>query len=345
MKEKILIAPLDWGLGHATRSVPVINQYLEAGHEVVLAASGRSASFLRQYYPDLQLLDDIPSYGITYQGNGSFLFQIARQVPHILKTIRMENAWLRKTIDREKIQCVISDNRYGLYSERIPCHFITHQLFIKGPRLVSPLARNFVRQCVSRFSKCWVPDFEGDKNLTGELSHGKLFSENISYIGPLSRFAAVPKIHDSTDGPNSYVFIAIISGPEPQRTLLEVCLEKIFIQLGKPALIICGQPELSLKNQQGLIHKVPHLNDQELACAVRNSKMIVCRSGYSTLMDLHALSRKALLIPTPGQTEQEYLAQHFGSKFGFAACEQKKLSHHLFQTLFNSGTLDNEFKI
>jgi len=342
LKERILIAPLDWGLGHATRCVPIIHRQLDAGHEVMLAACGIGAAFFRKQFSGLTLLEDIPSYGISYQDKGSFVWQLVKQVPHIFYVVKAENLWLKKVIDREKITQVISDNRYGLHSDSITCFFITHQLFIKGPMVTVPVIKNLVKKYVVKYNECWVPDFEGEKNLSGELSHGKLFTDNVKYIGPLSRFE-----HSMKPTQNQlemkYDFLALISGPEPQRTLLENQLEEIFKSIGKPALMICGRPQDSSQQQNGCVRKVSHLNDDEFVRAIDESKMIICRSGYSTLMDLYALKRKALLIPTPGQTEQEYLGKYFAEKFGFATMSQKDVSVKALKSISDSNLLSTEF--
>jgi uncharacterized protein (TIGR00661 family) len=300
----VLVAPLDWGLGHATRCIPIIRGLLEQGLTVILAAEGAQANLLQQEFPALTCLP-LPGYRVVYSQTGAGLgFTMLRQTPRLMRVIREEHEWLDSVIDEHGIDLVISDNRYGLYSKKIPCVFITHQLTIKAPfRWLEKLLRQINYRYINRFTVCWVPDAEGPDNLAGKLSHPKKLPRiPVRYIGLLARFQRQEK-------PKEYDFCILLSGPEPQRTLLEEMIVpglagihgKIVLVRGKP-----GSTENIAAPEQVTVFN--HLNTQELQELVQKSRFIVSRSGYTTVMELVSLGKKAILIPTPGQTEQEYLA-------------------------------------
>jgi uncharacterized protein (TIGR00661 family) len=300
----VLVAPLDWGLGHATRCIPIIRGLLEQGLNVILAAEGAQATLLLEEFPALTCLP-LPGYRVAYSQTGPGLgFTMMRQAPRLLRVIRQEHEWLNSVIDGHGIDLVISDNRYGLHSKKVPCVFITHQLTIKAPfRWLEKLLRQINYRYINRFTTCWVPDAEGPDNLAGKLSHPKKLPRiPIRYIGLLARF-------QRKELPKEYDFCILLSGPEPQRTLLEEMIVpglagingKIALVRGKP-----GSTEIIAAPQQVTVFN--HLNTQELQELVQKSRFIVSRSGYTTVMELVSLGKKAILIPTPGQTEQEYLA-------------------------------------
>lgn len=304
-KRRVLIAPLDWGLGHATRCIPIIRMFEKQGWEVVLAADGAGAFLLRQEFPHIEVLA-LRGYKVAYsRSKWALPFKIALQVPKILSVIKTENAWLQQAIDKHRIDLVISDNRYGLYTDKVPCIFITHQLNIKAPfRWMESRIRQLNYKYISRFTECWVPDTETD-SLAGELSHlTALHPFPLRYIGPLSRFkkqmAAI-----------RYKYAFVISGPEPQRSLFEKKILKDIAQLKDDVLIIRGKPgdeqALSLQHNATALN---HLTGEALEKALNSAEYIVSRPGYTTVMEIAALQKRSVLVPTPGQTEQEYLAKY-----------------------------------
>lgn len=331
-QKKILIAPLDWGIGHAARCIPIIKNKLRDGHEVFLASNGRSEAFLQSHFPELPFIDDIPDYAITYSRSGMFMAHLAKQIPHILRTIKNEHKWLEAVISKHKIDEVISDNRYGLYSSNIPSSIITHQLFPIGPALLSSFAHREIKKYISNFDKCLIPDFEHEEiSLSGKLSHGNI-PGNAHYIGTLSRFDALVNEHID-DQMMSCDYLIILSGPEPQRTKFEDLMTHIFSGKTDQVCIVGGKPEQHQIIQKNNIRIFPNLSDSLMKSAIQQSKNIITRSGYSTLMDLHALGRQALLIPTPGQTEQEYLAERHSAKFGFLFLNQKEITYSKIQEI------------
>ncbi|MDD2793355.1 MAG: glycosyltransferase [Sediminibacterium sp.] len=303
-KHKVLVAPLDWGLGHATRCIPIIQALLSQEHEVVIGAEKGQAALLQQEFPQLKIIP-LSGYRVRYsRSKALFAMKLLTQLPGIYAAIRQEHQWLKKIIEAEKITCVVSDNRYGLYHTSIPCFLITHQLTIKAP---FPWAEHILRSInyrfINRFNACWVPDMAPAPGIAGVLSHPPLMpSVPVQYINLLSRFT---KEHL----PEKYDLCVLLSGPEPQRSLLE---EKILSQLnGVEAriLLVRGRPEeATLPVVPEQVTVVNHLPGKALGTAIQESALVISRSGYTTVMELLSLEKKMILIPTPGQTEQEYLS-------------------------------------
>jgi len=314
LKPRILVAPLDWGLGHATRCIPVIRELITKNCEVLLACSGQHEALLKQEFPDLVYIP-LPGYNIHYgKTKWEFYGKLLLQIPKILDAIHKENEWIETAIDQYQLDAVIADNRYGLYSDRIPSVFITHQLRIQtslGEKADSFLQK-FNYHFVDEFSACWVPDTEDPFwNLSGSLSHPERKPAiPVHYIGPLTRFDPQPAIDA-----NKHLLV-MLSGPEPQRTVLEETLLSQLRSYNGPVLIVRGLPGETDPPPAAPAHFtiVNHLPARALEAAIREASLVISRCGYSTVMDLVALQKKSILIPTPGQTEQEYLAQHLTEK-------------------------------
>lgn len=298
--KRVLVAPLNWGLGHATRCIPIINKLLQNGFEVILASDGRSLQLLQIEFPKLQTIE-LPAYDISYATH-SMIFNIAYQIPKILFAIWKENSFVKKVVKKEKIDIIISDNRFGCKTLQTKNIFITHQLNIIIPFKPLEWVVNKINQLkINQFDECWVPDFKGENNLAGRLSKSDRV-KNVKYVGTLSRF-------EKKNLPKEYDILVILSGPEPQRTNLEKIIKEKLKGLNKKCLIIQGctdKEEIIELNEQ--IKIVSYLNSTDLNEAILYSELVICRSGYSSIMDLIKLHKKAILVPTPGQTEQEYLA-------------------------------------
>jgi len=321
-KKKILIAPLDWGLGHAARCVPIIND-LKKNHEIVLAGSGRVKSFLNLAFPNLEFID-FEGYNISYPDKGSMAIKMMLQMPKVLGRIKEEQKELQELIKTHSIDVVISDNRFGLHSDLIPTVYITHQIHIQAPGVLEDRLFKMHKKYIDRFDQCWIPDHAEVPNLSGALSHG-IGLDHAKFIGPLSRLKKVEtKI--------IYDYCALISGPEPQRTKFEEHIRSCFIGKKESLLILSGKPEEEAVVTHHNITTISHANDSELARLVSSSAKVIARPGYSTLMDLSALGSKAIFIPTPGQTEQEYLAKFHFEQNQIPIIEQKKLTFERITT-------------
>lgn len=317
-RKRVLVAPLDWGLGHATRCISIIYELLKLDCIVIIAASGPTEILLKNEFPELIFLP-LKGYNVQYSKKKSWLaLTIFFQIPSIITTIFYEYRWLKKIVKEKDIDLIISDNRFGLYHATIPSVYITHQLLIKtGGRFTENIAQQIHFHFIKKYTQCWVPDVEGNNNLAGELSHPKKHPGNIKYIGPLSRFEkkAIEK---------KYNLLIIISGPEPQRSIFEKLLFNQLRQYTGRVLLVRGLPgEGSIDQQKNILIK-DHLPANELSEAIQGSKLVIARSGYTTVMDLIKLQQPAVLIPTPGQTEQEYLAQHLAEQKIFYTIEQDK---------------------
>lgn len=319
-QKRILVAPLDWGLGHAARCIPLILHLLARGVKVLVAADNRPLALLkaelREY--DIEFLR-FPGYNINYPVKGSMGLKMLRSAPRILRGIREEHSTLRELIKRHNIQAVISDNRFGLWTKEVPCIFITHQLMIKSPfgeKLLHMLNSGYI----GRYDECWIPDMEGDDNFSGDLSHKYPLPVNAHYVGLLTRFE-----NHAGNAPLRHLYdvVAIISGPEPQRSLFAELVTRQAKNASLRALIVGGTPERGMdKTFSGSIVTVSHLDTGELHNAILSAPVVLSRPGYSTVMDLAALGRKAIFVPTPGQTEQEYLGGLLMKK-GIAYCVEQ----------------------
>ena len=326
---RILISPLDWGLGHATRCIPLIHSFLQNGCKVYVACNATQQHLLKKEFSDVCFLP-LAGYNIRYASSKRwFAAKILQQIPKIISAIRREHKWLQNAVKEHQIDMVISDNRFGFYHKTIPSVFITHQLLIQTPNAtLSRWVQKINYQFINRFGECWVPDYKEDMNLAGILSHPKrLPSTPVTYIGPLSRLT---KQENET---KEYKWLILLSGPEPQRTLLENVLIEEFIKRPEKVLLIRGLPSnedvLSLPAQFSVFN---HLPTEQLNKILAQSEFIICRSGYTTVMELISLQKKALLIPTPGQTEQEYLAVHlFKQHWCFCCPTTKELPQSLEQ--------------
>ena len=307
-KKKILFACMDWGLGHATRSIPLIRKFQKEGHEIILASAGPALAFWKNYFPELSILEK-PAYNIRYSINFSVSAMLFFQSLSFMKTIRKENKWLDEMQSKHQFHDVYSDNCYGLYNQKLHSTIITHQLMVKCPKIFNFLEKplhNKILSFTNKFDKVLIPDYKGEGNLSGDLSHKYPVPENAIFIGPLSRFEQ----RENEFKEKEYEFCAILSGPEPLRTDLENQCIELFQKTEKKCLIIRGLPVNGDPLLVDGLDIYNHLNDEEFRKKVVGSDKIICRSGYSTIMDLYALHKRAIFIPTPGQTEQEYLAKY-----------------------------------
>jgi UDP:flavonoid glycosyltransferase YjiC (YdhE family) len=319
-KPRILVAPLDWGLGHATRCIPIIRQLLQEGADVLLAAGGPTAQLLQVEFPALEIIP-LQGYRVRYASTRTgMFFALLSQVPRILRVIYYEHRWLKSVVKKHAISAVLSDNRFGLYHAKIPCVFITHQLQIKSPlgKWTESWLRRFNFRYINRFSECWVPDLPGTTNLAGDLSHPeKQPAIPVFYIGPLSRL--LPLNIPEKEG---HVLI-LLSGPEPQRSLLE---NKVLDDLARypgTATLVRGLPgSVTLIPSSNQIRIYNHLPAKALNEEMQAASLVISRCGYSTVMDLVNMKKKSVLIPTPGQTEQEYLAGYL-TAMHIAYCKEQ----------------------
>lgn len=318
---RILICPLDWGLGHAARCVPIIHALRRAGAIPVMAADAAPLELLQKEFPDGEFLR-FPGVTVSYPSSGANMFwSMLRQSPALLAGTRQEQRFVEKAVKEHNIQGLISDNRFGAYSRHLPSVYITHQIHIQtGNGFTDALARMQHARYMKNYHRVWIPDQKGEQNISGKLSHGKHIPKHATYIGLLSRFSAMPA------GETKYDVAIILSGPEPQRSLLE---DKFLRQLEafpeKKFMLVRGKndPLETTFPQLSVLPLATHADIQQVyASAVR----VVCRSGYSSVMEMVSAGRSAWLVPTPGQTEQEYLARYLNGKYAFKQVRQEHFS-------------------
>ena len=316
---KILVAPLNWGLGHASRCVPLVQRFLDEGHEVVLGGDGESLTLLRKHFPKLRYTYLAP-LNLRYGKGKSQVWSVFKALPKIIVWAMKDHEMLKALLREEHFDQVISDNRFGFYCKLVECVYITHQLHIMFPRgwkWLEGLASRLHARVYAHYNKVWVPDYQNlEKSLAGELSHPSNFKFSaIEYIGPLSRFSdyqnSVKTPYKLCNTSERFFIVAVLSGLEPHRTFLEQEIRARYQNSEEQVLIVQGlmnRPNTKMK--RGNITTVPYLDDNVLSQALVNAGHIIARSGYSTIMDLEALGvmDKAELIPTPGQPEQEYLS-------------------------------------
>lgn len=321
MKPVVLVAPLDWGLGHATRCIPLIHFLANNGYEVLVAAEGKQKLILAEAFPAVTCIN-LQGYRLQYGKNGLHtLVKILAQVPKILQAIKHEHRWLTQLLSTRRIAAVISDNRYGLYNADIPCYFITHQLHIHTPfgDLVNRLLQRLHYRFIEKFTACWIPDYAGPVNLAGALSHPRHLPANpVHYVGALSRL-------QQQVAANNNSLVVLLSGPEPQRTLFEQIVLKQLATYEGRAVVVRGLPDVqeslpAFKN----VTIYNHLPAATLNTLISGAHIILSRSGYSTIMDVIPLKKKCIFVPTPGQTEQQYLAAYLAQKNVCVAVSQSR---------------------
>ncbi len=319
----MLISPLDWGLGHTTRCIPLIENLLANGHEVTVALSYPHSKIIQTQFPNIEILE-LEGYNIKYPKNGKFFaLKIAQQIPRLLLKNRKERTWLQQLLKNRSFDLLISDNRYSFRDKNIQSVIITHQLEIQtGYRFLNGMARKIIYRYLNQFDACWVPDFEGETNLAGRLSHPSIKPQvPVYYLGPLTRFQ--PQENENM----VYDLMVMISGPEPQRSRFEQDVLSQLATTTKKTLVVRGLPgdEHIIKPFNSMLEIHNHLDRHEMMRAILQSKKILCRSGYSTIMDLYAFGKDVIMVPTPGQSEQQYLAEYLDGKFGFRKATKNNL--------------------
>ena len=319
--KNILVAPLDWGTGHTARCVPVIRYLQELGHRVIVAGNEWQRTFIKASFDHIDVAE-LEGYNVTYSKWNRFgQIGVLSQLPGLQRVIGAEHNWLKRAVKEWQIDGIISDNRYGLYHSDVPCVIMTHQI-----RVMTGMG-NFMDRAIQKihyryldhFNETWIADNVVPPGLGGSLSHSEVIPVRSKYVGLLSQFDSAAKANE-TDGS----LLILLSGPEPLRSELSRILWQQVQQYSGKVVFIDGSDRVTppgnipphITYHKWLAHK-------ELAPLLSAAGMVICRSGYSTLMDLVALGKKAILIPTPGQTEQEYLGRQLHEQGIFYSSKQK----------------------
>lgn len=312
---------------------------IEHDFEPVIASDGAALKFLIKEFPQLKAFE-LPSYNISYPKNAnSFKLKFIKDSPYLLKTIKKEKKIIETLVETENISGIISDNRFGVRDKHIPSVFITHQLRVLSGN-TTWLSSKVHQKIISKYNECWIPDHIGTDNLSGDLGHteGLLFS--VKYLGPLSRFK-------KNDIKTKYNLLVLLSGPEPQRSFLEKKLLDELKHYKGSVLFIKGKIEPE-QQKEVIDNRVIYnfMTSKELEVAINESDVILSRSGYTTIMDLAKLEKKAFFIPTPGQYEQEYLAKKLNDEGIVPSCKQNEFEIEKLAEIENySGFKSQEFKV
>ncbi len=324
-QKTILVSPLNWGLGHATRVIPIIEVLIEKGHKVIIGTYGGSAALLKSQFPQckhIELKGFTPSYSKTFSQSFALILQV---IPFLFYKIK-EHISISNIVSKQNIDIIISDNRYGIWHKKVISIIITHQLspeLSNGYKWLHKSVTFFISRWVRKFNRCWIPDIAESPNLSGILSNNPFHLNSVTSIGLLSRFKAC-----TSDANFAVDNLAIISGPEPWRCLFEKDIINFFKNSNGKSVIVRGLPKKNIEKSktENNITIYNHCDSDTLNKLICSSRNIVCRSGYSSIMDLFAAGRRALLIPTPGQPEQEYLAKQMVIEHKFTSISQQQLS-------------------
>jgi uncharacterized protein (TIGR00661 family) len=326
---KVLYGVCSWGLGHATRSLPIMRKLIAEGNELTIVSHGRSLELLKMELGESAKYVDCEDYPLPYTEKSKvFLLRFCWFAPRLIKSMIAEHKKIVKYVDSNKFDIIISDNRYGVFHRNVPSFFITHQLRVIAPariKLIENSWEKFNYYFQNYFQNIMVPDYE-ENGISGDLSHNLnlLNSKKVVYFGIMSDFKKA-SVSEDVD------FLFSISGPEPQRQVMEDLIidqlnninGKIVLSLGRK-LDDNGEKKMDSLNSN--IKLYPFLPGQERELLMNKSKIIVSRSGYSTLMDVYALDKKALFVPTPQQTEQQYLAKYHEEMGNFLYVNQEEIN-------------------
>jgi uncharacterized protein (TIGR00661 family) len=313
-QKKIIVAPLNWGLGHATRCVPIIKALSKEGFLPVIAGDGASLSFLQKEFPNLETIA-LPSYQISYGKN--LKWNLLKKYPSIRKAVKKEYKIINQYVNNHSdVVGILSDNRFGVRSEKVPSVYMTHQVHVLAGIFTS--ITSFVhQQIIKKFDECWIPD-EENSLCSGRLSQSNQ-KLNQKFVGVLSRFEK-KTLDKEID------ILIVLSGPEPNRTDLEQKLTTKFRETKLNVCLIQGKVEKEQKTSiDGKFTVINYVLSEELEHLLNTSKYVICRSGYSSIMDLVSLGKQALLIPTKHQSEQEYLAEYHQKNGRFEWVQEHEL--------------------
>jgi hypothetical protein len=310
-----------------TRGSERINQFIQDGHTVSIACSENQESFFRNRFPDLMLYVSLPNNHIQIESGKGLFFKLGLRVFEFRSNWEKENNWLKKHLESNSYDIVYSDNRYGFYHPNVHSVLLTHQLALPGPKLFLFLPQLVLNKNLKHFNTIEIPDYNTANTLSGDLSQTNA-KISCAFIGPLSQVKLL-------ETPLKKQLLIILSGPEPQRSRFAKDILEETSQLGFK-IIVAG--ESNIKSTNSNVTQLGYCNAKQLEQLMNESSHIVCRSGYSTLMELDAIQKKALLIPTSGQYEQEYLAKYWAEQFNFPTANENEISTKDFVDYLNTTT-------
>ncbi len=327
-------------MGHATR-VSVLVDLLIRDNEILLVAQGRGYYFLKQRFPQLRIIKP-PRLELRYARSKLFFnLSLVFIVIKLISNCMMDRVLLQRLIKDFDPDLIISDNRFCFWSRRVRSVYLTHQLQVEVPwalRFFNGLVQKLNKYFIRKYDMVLVPDVEKDNaSLAGRLSHPWQVPGNVRYIGLLSRFYGMSCIASE-----EYQVVAVVSGPDPARTRLVNILRRQLSETEFKGLIVSGKPEADISDACDNVTVVPHLEDKDFCRYILGARFVIVRAGYSSLMDMVALGRSAIIIPTPGQTEQEYLARYLHGKKYFYAIDEDEVN--LREQLLQFGRVKDELE-
>ena len=285
-------------MGHATRSVPILEVLINEGFEVEMASDGAALAYLSERFPSMKL-HQLPGYDVQY-ASSTFWGNAWSIASKVSSATQREHKSIDKIVTGFQPDIIISDNRYGCYHTSAHNIFITHQLQVPLQNLIlRKLSRSMIRQKLKKFDEVWIPDVDRADRVTRSMSSP--LRENCKLIGMLSQLNSkpLPIIKNS--------LLILLSGPEPARTVLERRLLDFNLHNKYDVTLIRGFSDGQKIQSNNQINVIDVAHHEALETCISSSEIIICRSGYSTIMDLTCLNRSAIFIPTPGQPEQKEL--------------------------------------
>lgn len=336
--KKIIISPMNWGFGHAGRMIPLALELRKKGHEILFCADRYVIPMLRRELPGISIIET-DGLRIRYFRKIPLWISVLLHLPHIIAVSVMEHRELKRLVAKHNPDIIISDNRFGFWHKHIFSVYVTHMIRIPFPyafRFMEPLGVWLHRKVIERFDLCLIPDFPGDLNLSGRLSHGVRLPRNIVWCGPLSRFNTAAGTGQFINAPatvsaaSTPVFTApdpycclILSGPEPQRSILKEMITAAATGMHLVILEGKGEHNTIVRSENFTVVSNPYT--ALMKAIITGSSAVISRSGYTSLMELVSLNKGAVIIPTPGQPEQEYLGEYFDKKWGFVTVNQDEI--------------------
>ncbi len=314
-----VFAILNWGLGHATRCIPLIRQFQSLNKKILIVSEGQALALLKKECPELDFYDT-GFKSLKYSKSKFLLMHLLKLVPQFLKHTRQERLIAQQICQSYKVETIFSDNRYGFHCPSVKNVFLTHQIrpFLPFPfKIFSRLIYKKIASWINRFDECLIFDNQ-DAFYAGSLSSSKSLSIPCRYIGISSRLE-----QQQQNQTKNIDFLAIISGLEPHRTQFESILRDLQQEMDCRIVIVTGQAQGTDSEEKDIIA----LSDSnQLQNLIAQSRCVISRSGYSSIMDYYTINQRAILVPTPGQSEQEYLARRHQNADLFQVAESSKSS-------------------
>ncbi|MEK6968538.1 MAG: glycosyltransferase [Nanoarchaeota archaeon] len=294
----------NYGLGHATRMLPVIMKLIEQGEKVTIVAKGNSLLMLKNELGDASNYElmqyEVP---LKFSDKGFSMFETLKAGPSFISLISSQKKWLENFSAKEKIDRVIADGEIGYHLKNKKSFFVNNQLRLLPGSLLGDGTELLTDVFSKGFEKVIVPDDENG-TLGGLLTSKTRFydKKRLAYVGILSSIRKKNVVR------NVDYFISI-SGPGISKEVFtRQVMEQLHLLKGK-VVVALGRPDLKEIASKGNAKIYPYLNRKQQESFLNKAKLVISRSGYTTMMELAEIDKKAFFIPTLNHPEQEYLAK------------------------------------